>query len=668
MEDNDEDDDDEVAYGDDEPDIAAKMKVIRGKQRASAKVVESSSSSASEDEDTSLAQRWKQAKRSHNSTGSSQSATANSQGFTQDLSQDLSQTATHPRACSQSLQTIGDYRPVPFRSPAEQAAVAASWAEVAARGNPPPPAMPDYQTDPFSPWAPGGYMNSNTPGNKLPPLLKNFYGQQQQQQQQQKVALPSPTVKNASSRATSPSVRTASPSSSVGEPTPKKKAPAPAKKNKKDTEEEERLQREIETVISAFRPEFRHKIECEDERDLKNMEDTEMHSVARFLNVGFPQPHKLDIAKFNSKQLRKFATNCGVKGGGNLTLFAARKKIALAISMGTVYDDNKIANPKTTSDERKLNTLMRITNACFHNDMKDKFIDLNDTKKRIDYEKAHGGNPVKDFWVAISELTNDSERNDELGVVLQCREGEDERLRGFDQLGHFNLNDFTTQTFVSCQQHMSDCMKARENCLAQMRVSGEHSNDLYTYAINPKWTKFRVSMKPVPAKAVYYCHVVCELYPDIDGKFASFLTEKLKSDSEVDLTGTAGESKGDAKNKAVLSTLVATLSSASSTIAKVLEKKQDERSRADKQHQVKDNKLLWEEYLNLADRFIEMKKDPDKLPLLRNFAKRIVELEKLCGITTEDSVTRGVAGIVPPTIVTVGTTSSTSITSDVTNK
>jgi hypothetical protein len=180
--------------------------------------------------------------------------------------------------------------------------------------------------------------------------------------------------------------------------------------------------------------------------------------------------------------------------------------------------------------------LMRVINACFHPSLRDRFIDLNDTKNRTDYEQAHGGNPVKDFWVQVSDLTNDSTQNDVLGVVLEAREGEDERLEVFVKEGASNLNDFTLQTYLSCQQNMNDCMKARENCLRQMRLSGHHSNDLWTYCTNAKLTKLQTSSAAAPAKAVYYCHVLCSKNPDIDGKFATFLSDKLKSDSAVDLS------------------------------------------------------------------------------------------------------------------------------------
>jgi hypothetical protein len=45
--------------------------------------------------------------------------------------------------------------------------------------------------------------------------------------------------------------------------------------------------------------------------------------------------------------------------------------------------------------------------------------------KRADYEAAHGGNPVKDFWVQVSEMVNDSTHNDVLGIV--CVDSEDDQ-------------------------------------------------------------------------------------------------------------------------------------------------------------------------------------------------------------------------------------------------
>jgi hypothetical protein len=129
----------------DDEEIARKLK--RMDERTAQRRKHSSSSSDEDDgEEVALDNRWKQAKLDHKS----------SQDFSQDLSDE--EEALAPAPVAAALTTI-DYRPVPFRSAAEQAAIAADWARYHARPIPPPLEAPDYQIDPFSPWAPGGFMN-----------------------------------------------------------------------------------------------------------------------------------------------------------------------------------------------------------------------------------------------------------------------------------------------------------------------------------------------------------------------------------------------------------------------------------------------------------------------------------------------------------------------------
>jgi hypothetical protein len=639
---------------DQEEDVGTKLDRIRAAQQAIAAVDSSEDGATDDDEDGRRELRWKQAKLSHSDAG-------NSQGFSQDLSQPQpSQQDMYCQQPSPALANMDYLRPamqVPvYRTLAAQDAAQREYIlyQTYVNSKRPPLAMPDYRVDPASPWAPGGNM-------ARPPAARP------------------------SSRAASPSViaartsRAASPATSAGDDSTKKKAASvtvakkkPTNKSVADIFEDEKLQRDIEVVIAAFKPEYKHKIECEDERDMKNVEDQELYKVARWLNVNKPAPRKFDLSKFSSKQIRKLAVNCQVRGGGNLTLFQCRRKIAMSITMGTVYNDETISNPKTTNTERKVNTLMRIINTCFHREMKDRFIDLNDMKKRADYEAAHGGNPVKDFWVTVSEYTNDTTRNDVLGVVLESRDGEDEHghMSEWVANGEFNLNDFTLQTYISCQQHMSDCMKARENCLKQLRASGHNSNDMHDYCTNASFTKLRKSSTPIPAKAVYYCHLLCVKHPEIDGKFAPFLSEKLKSDSAVDLTGSAGDrpedTRSDKKNKS-LDTLVVTLSTATNEMATFFAGKKQQLLQQQQQQQPSDevsearDRTLWGEYVDLAAKFLLMKEQRHMLPLLCNFAIRIRKLEKLCGIPSEQSVTLGVEGIpteVVTTVATVGTSTS----------
>jgi hypothetical protein len=111
-------------------------------------------------------------------------------------------------------------------------------------------------------------------------------------------------------------------------------------------------------VINNFRSEYKNKIICEEERNMKDIDDKELYNVAPWLPVNKPVPHRFDLAAFNSKQIHRLAIVCGVKGGGNLTLFQCRGKMAVSITMGSVYNDNTIANPNTTTAEQKVNTLL----------------------------------------------------------------------------------------------------------------------------------------------------------------------------------------------------------------------------------------------------------------------------------------------------------------------
>jgi hypothetical protein len=312
-----------------------------------------------------------------------------------------------------------------------------------------------------------------------------------------------------------------------------KKPAVPSKKQRRDPMEDERINNLVATVLQHWQPEHNSKVEFCEEQDTKNAKtDPEFYQVAKWIVLfkGKPREERLDVANFSSSNIRKLALACGVKGGGNLTIFNARRKIAQSILSGSVYTDATIANPRTTAAERKINTNLRITNACFLPSKIQQFIELNDKKYRADYEKAHGSDPIKDFWISISELVNDGTNNPELGTVLESRQEDDVRLAEFVATGNLNLNDFVTGSYKSCQQTMNDIMKAREECMKQMRVSGHHSNDLWTYAINTKLTTLRKSSPPVPAIAVYYCHVLCMKNPGIDGKFSAFLSEALKSD------------------------------------------------------------------------------------------------------------------------------------------
>ena len=90
-----------------------------------------------------------------------------------------------------------------------------------------------------------------------------------------------------------------------------------------------------------------------------------------------------------------------------------------------MYGESKIANPFTTAQEKRLNTYLRLVNVCFSSTMVQRFIDLNDRKKREDYEKSGGGDPIKTFFVEASNILNDPQMNHLLEGIVSSQEGED---------------------------------------------------------------------------------------------------------------------------------------------------------------------------------------------------------------------------------------------------
>ena len=295
---------------DKDEDIGNKLDRIRAAQAAIMADDSSEDEDDDDEEDDGLERRWQEAKIHH---------AALQQGYLQGPTESPYKEPTYyssPPLASPPLSTI-DYQHTPSIDYNARHAQNSTTS------------VPFYQIDPMSPWAPGGCMAPGGSQYMPPPIIL--------------AAKPPQVPRPSSSRATSPASRASSPASAAAPSSSTKKKMAKAKR--KDPLEEEKHNREIDMIINHFTPEYKHKITCEEERDVKNVDDQELYNVARWLNINKPVPRKLDLASFSSKQIRKLALKCGVKGGGNLTLFQCRRRIAMSITMGTVYNDNTIANP-----------------------------------------------------------------------------------------------------------------------------------------------------------------------------------------------------------------------------------------------------------------------------------------------------------------------------------
>ena len=301
------------------------------------------------------------------------------------------------------------------------------------------------------------------------------------------------------------------------------------------------VRQEIDKLVESFHANYYACLEVQEEKKPGDNDNNDFSVVKWFIvQKGKPSEKGYGICDFNHQQLRKLASKCNVKGAGMLSIWNCRLKIAAFVTAGTMYKENTIANPFTDGKQKQLNTFMQLINVFFSASMVQQFIGLNDRKKREDYEKAHGGDPVKAFFVEASNICNDTSLNSTLSKVAASREGEDYHLYTWTLNGDFNLNDFDPQTYATCLTKAHDVLKAQELALEGMRKSGTHDSDFWNFASNPKFLKWRVNSPPLPAQAVYYCNVMCCQYPASDGKFADKLGDCMKSDSNVAMTGEAG--------------------------------------------------------------------------------------------------------------------------------
>ena len=218
---------------------------------------------------------------------------------------------------------------------------------------------------------------------------------------------------------------------------------------------------EMTPWLAAFNYEYKDRLIVGMEMDNgKRSNDPGPYLVAQYIEFGSEAKgtyRKLDLKTLTYDLIRKVAGNFGCRGLSSSTIYQCRKKMAIRKTSGTVYDNLELPNPHADATEKKVNTQIRTLNACFLPEMIERFVRLNDTKGRVDFETASGGNPVKSFWIDVSELVNDAENNAELGVVLEAGPDENERLRSMVQEGKLNLSDFNQVTHQTCAQVDQRC-------------------------------------------------------------------------------------------------------------------------------------------------------------------------------------------------------------------
>jgi hypothetical protein len=310
-------------------------------------------------------------------------------------------------------------------------------------------------------------------------------------------------------------------------------------------------------------------------------------------------------------------------GCGSLTKRGILQAMASKIDMGIHYDQINIAKPNTTPSERKVNTLLRLVNACFLEEFRDRVISSNNSKKRKDFEAASKRNPNEDLWADISEVFNDLT---EKRIDFLCdsqNECEDEHLFDIVQRGLVNLNDFTQGTSKTCNTNLRNLMKARNNILEAKKISGTHQPDTWFY-LN---TKFLTVAKGLvmPDWPVYYLDVMCKKWPAIDAAYAARIKEALCSTSlEIPEDG-----DGDNKTPSKKDSYLKAMEQATQTMEEGQAEAKAQRAQLLTIKQRKEESSQWDEYIRLAKTLKEMVDagESESNVLVYNLAVRVAILE-----------------------------------------
>ena len=235
-------------------------------------------------------------------------------------------------------------------------------------------------------------------------------------------------------------------------------------------------------------------------------------------------------------QLRLLCKVFGAKGAGSMNKFDCRKALAMRKVLGHQYCVGKIVDPKD-NDCRHV-TYIVLTNALFHSDFRDKFLSINNSKNREDFETGVGLNN-KRLWSDIADWINDPTIEDS----SKWYPIDDNVYKGHvkDAIEEGLSLDYTSRlTPVSgnvVSKMVPNLLKVRNKINSNMRLSGNHNSDGFAYVDAARG--FHHLKTELSAFAAYYFFVVSTQHPAVSAAFCSLLPDNMKADStkaHVDLT------------------------------------------------------------------------------------------------------------------------------------
>jgi hypothetical protein len=284
-------------------------------------------------------------------------------------------------------------------------------------------------------------------------------------------------------------------------------------------------------------------------RSTKNEELSGVHPVAKFITYkkeivccepgGAPvtkfEDCVLDIDSLSLDRVRALCRHVGVKNVSSTPKWLCRYGIAAKISVVGKFLKNPVV-PTASKEGQSLNSLLRLANAVFHDDIRDRVFTVNDKKDRSDHET---GNTEKAIYASLVELYNQTSCDRLLDEVLDPFEGKDDDdedvrkdyLNTLPEYLNANPRDFIPFVDAAAAKvKVSLLFQIRKTINDLMDVSGTNDSDVMNFIDS---ARFKVKgAKSVPKLGMYYFYYRCEEYPGIDAKFCPLLDEWMKGSTQ----------------------------------------------------------------------------------------------------------------------------------------
>ncbi|KAG7367525.1 hypothetical protein IV203_030196 [Nitzschia inconspicua] len=243
-------------------------------------------------------------------------------------------------------------------------------------------------------------------------------------------------------------------------------------------------------------------------------EKGERYSMAMSIASEDGDQPAIDITKLHLSKLRKLGKNFGIKMISKMPSAVIRIHLARNSHIGSILDNGTNLRPPAPPEKIKQNTIVRLVNVIFSQGFIQGLMEWNNHRKRADHETGVGGTMDR-FFVQVRTAmyglddggeeniadVDDSHEQRSLDSLDTGDEDDNFGLQRDDLLlerttgandPYASLSRFEERTDLDPGKYMKmpsqtlhswtkDLLRARKKLLENMKKSGEHDSDMYSF-------------------------------------------------------------------------------------------------------------------------------------------------------------------------------------------